>query len=140
MKTYNIPIFVPHRGCPFDCVFCNQKRITGTQKEVTADDVHNIIGEYLKTLPSKNRRIEAAFFGGSFTAVEPAYQTALLEAAQPFLGTGKFSGIRISTRPDAVDAAVLERLKGYQAQLDQQQKSAPAKEKVHQKVRPDRTK
>ena len=36
--------------------------------------------------------------------------------------------------------SVLERLKGYQAQLDQQQKSAPAKEKVHQKVRPDRTK
>ena len=69
MKTYNIPIFVPHRGCAFDCVFCNQKRITGTQKEVTADDVHNIIGEYLKTLPSKNRRIEAAFFGGSFTGI-----------------------------------------------------------------------
>ena len=65
MKTYNIPIFVPHRGCPFDCVFCNQKRITGTQKEVKADDVHNIIGEYLQTLPSKNRRIEAAFFGGN---------------------------------------------------------------------------
>ena len=36
--------------------------------------------------------------------------------------------------------SVLERLKGYQAQLDQQQKSTPAKEKIHQKVRPDRTK
>ena len=36
--------------------------------------------------------------------------------------------------------SVLERLKGYQAQLDQQQKSAPAKEKVRQKARPDRTK
>ena len=78
MKTYNIPIFVPHRGCPFDCVFCNQKRITGTQKEVTADDVHNIIGEYLKTLPSKNRRIEAAFFGGSFTGIPINEQSELL--------------------------------------------------------------
>ena len=36
--------------------------------------------------------------------------------------------------------SVLERLKGYQAQLDTRQKSAPAKEKVRQKVRPDRTK
>ena len=62
MKTYNIPIFVPHRGCPFDCVFCNQKRITGTQKEVTADDVHNIIGEYLKTLPSKKQTYRGGVF------------------------------------------------------------------------------
>ena len=36
--------------------------------------------------------------------------------------------------------SVLERLKGYQAQLDTRQKSAPAKEKIHQKARPDRTK
>lgn len=33
--------------------------------------------------------------------------------------------------------SVLERLKGYQAQLDTRQKSAPAKEKVRQKY--DRT-
>ena len=36
--------------------------------------------------------------------------------------------------------SVLERLKGYQAQLDTRQKSAPAKEKIRQKARPDRTK
>ena len=36
--------------------------------------------------------------------------------------------------------SVLERLKGYQAQLDTRQKSAPAKEKIRQKVRPDRKK
>ena len=65
--------------------FCNQKRITGTQKEVTADDVHNIIGEYLKTLPSKNRRIEAAFFGGSFTGIPINEQSELLAAANEYL-------------------------------------------------------
>ena len=96
MKTYNIPIFVPHRGCPFDCVFCNQKRITGTQKEVKADDVHNIIGEYLKTLPSKNRRIEAAFFGGSFTGIPINEQSELLAAANEYLKKGDIDGIRLS--------------------------------------------
>lgn len=45
------------------------------------------------------------------------------------------AGTMTSERP-----SVLERLKGYQAQLDTRQKSAPAKEKVRQKVRPDRTK
>lgn len=56
---------------------------------------------------------EIAFFGGSFTAVETDYQIALLEAVQPFLGMGKFQGIRISTRPDAIDEEILARLKQY---------------------------
>ena len=51
MKSYNIPIFVPHRGCPFDCVFCNQKHITGQTKDVDENDVKDTIEEYLKTLP-----------------------------------------------------------------------------------------
>ena len=113
MKTYNIPIFVPHRGCPFDCVFCNQKRITGTQKEVTADDVHNIIGEYLKTLPSKNRRIEAAFFGGSFTGIPINEQSELLAAANEYLKKGEIDGIRLSTRPDYIDKEILDNLLKY---------------------------
>ena len=113
MKTYNIPIFVPHRGCPFDCVFCNQKRITGTQKEVKADDVHNIIGEYLKTLPSKNRRIEAAFFGGSFTGIPINEQSELLAAANEYLKKGEIDGIRLSTRPDYIDKEILDNLLKY---------------------------
>ena len=32
MKKRIIPIFVPHRGCPHDCIFCNQKKITGVSK------------------------------------------------------------------------------------------------------------
>ena len=30
-KPLIIPIFIPHAGCPHQCVFCNQKVITGTE-------------------------------------------------------------------------------------------------------------
>ncbi|MCD8180532.1 MAG: radical SAM protein [Firmicutes bacterium] len=113
MKTYNIPIFVPHRGCPFDCVFCNQNRITGEQKEVTADDVREIISEYLKTLPKTNRKIEAAFFGGSFTGIPFEEQTSLLSAAYEFVQKGLIDGIRLSTRPDYIDKKILDNLMRY---------------------------
>ena len=113
MKTYNIPIFVPHRGCPHDCVFCNQKRITGLQKPVTARDVKKTIEEYLKTLPQNDARIEAAFFGGSFTGIPIEEQTELLSAAYEYVKDGRIDGIRLSTRPDYISAEILDNLKRY---------------------------
>lgn len=113
MKTYNIPIFVPHRGCPFDCVFCNQNRITGAQNAVTSENVHEIIEKYLETLPSENRRIEAAFFGGSFTGIPIEEQSELLSAANYYLEKGLIDGIRLSTRPDYIDKAILDNLQKY---------------------------
>ena len=47
-KQYIIPIFVPHLGCPNDCIFCNQKSISGQTKQVTKEDVKKIIEEHLK--------------------------------------------------------------------------------------------
>ena len=44
-KQYIIPIFVPHLGCPNDCTFCNQRKISGQQKNVTAGDVKKTIEE-----------------------------------------------------------------------------------------------
>lgn len=113
MKTYNIPIFVPHRGCPFDCVFCNQKRITGTQEEVTAQSVKSTIEQYLKTLPKENRRIETAFFGGSFTGIPMEEQKELLSVAYEYLQKGLIDGIRLSTRPDYINRDILDNLKKY---------------------------
>ena len=110
MKTYNIPIFVPHRGCPFDCVFCNQKRITGKQTDVTAEEVHSIIEKHLKTLPEVNRRVEAAFFGGSFTGIPIEEQSSLLAAANEYIKNGLIDGIRLSTRPDYIDKEILDNL------------------------------
>lgn len=111
MKNYNIPIFVPHRGCPFDCVFCNQRRITGSTTDVTPDDVKKLIKESLKTLPKENRYVEAAFFGGSFTGIPIEEQSALLEAAAEFKDS--LNGIRLSTRPDYITTEILDNLLKY---------------------------
>lgn len=113
MRTYNIPIFVPHKGCPFDCVFCNQRRITGTVKDVTSDTVAETINAYLETIDTKNAKIEAAFFGGSFTGIPIEEQTALLSAAYAYVKSGKIDGIRLSTRPDYIDTKILDNLKKY---------------------------
>ena len=72
-----------------------------------------VLEDARQALRGKQKASEIAFFGGSFTAVPPAYQESLLKAAYPFVKRGDFSGIRISTRPDAIDPPVLERLKQY---------------------------
>ena len=113
MKTYNIPVFVPHKGCPFDCVFCNQKRITGKTNDVSAETVVGIIEEYLTTLPKDGCRIETAFFGGSFTGIPIEEQSELLAAAKTYIDAGRIHGIRLSTRPDYISRPILDNLKKY---------------------------
>ena len=109
MKNYNIPIFIPHLGCPFDCVFCNQRRITGRGTDVTPEEAVCIIEEQLKTLP-KDAHIETAFFGGSFTGIPMEEQNALMDAVQPYIEDGRIQGIRLSTRPDYITEEILDNL------------------------------
>ncbi|HAN44022.1 MAG TPA: radical SAM protein [Ruminococcaceae bacterium] len=113
MKHSNVAIFVPHIGCPNQCSFCNQKSISQTAKQPDADDVLKICGNALEYMGEKARNAEIAFFGGSFTAIEQGYMLSLLKAARQFVGEGKFSGIRISTRPDAIDQEKLMLLKSF---------------------------
>lgn len=112
-KHYIIPIFVPHKGCPHDCIFCNQKKITGQIGEVTAGEVKSKIEEYLATIPKEGSHIEVAFFGGSFTAIPLDYQTELLEAACSYVDGVRIKSIRVSTRPDCIDEVIAENLKRY---------------------------
>ena len=111
-KQYIIPIFVPHLGCPNDCVFCNQKSISGQTKQVTKEDVKKIIEEHLKYI-KKDSKVEVAFFGGSFTGIEEEKQVELLSAAYEYIKQKKVDSIRISTRPDYIDKKTLKRLKKY---------------------------
>lgn len=107
-----IPVFVPHLGCPNDCVFCNQRRISGSTVPAAPEDVEKAISN-AAALPRTGVKRQLAFYGGSFTAIPAAEQTALLAAAKAHLDTGEIDAIRLSTRPDAIDEAVLKRLKYY---------------------------
>ncbi len=112
MSHSNISIFVPHKGCPNDCSFCNQRTISGQTVIATPIDVENAVKTAIEyNVDTKNTEI--AFFGGSFTAIEREYMCSLLTAAKHFLDTYGFVGIRVSTRPDYIDNEVLELLKSY---------------------------
>ncbi|MDU1538881.1 MAG: elongator complex protein 3 [Paeniclostridium sp.] len=116
MKKRIIPIFVPHRGCPHDCIFCNQKKITGVSTDITSDDVRRIIEEYLTTI-DKDASIEIAFFGGSFTAIDMDIQRNLLSVAKEYVDKNIVSDIRMSTRPDCINDEILTMLKEYKVSI-----------------------
>ncbi|MBQ9901788.1 MAG: radical SAM protein [Clostridia bacterium] len=109
----NISIFIPHNGCPHRCAFCNQRTISGTAAQPTAKDVRKAVNIALSSPDFDGANAEIAFFGGSFTAIDRRYMIQLLEAANQFIVSGKVAGIRISTRPDAIDGEILTILKQY---------------------------
>ena len=111
-RRHIIPVFVPHFGCLNECVFCNQKRISGTLEPATPRTVSRAI-ESAQFLKEDGAVKQLAFFGGSFTAIPIPEQEALLGAAQPFLAEYSNASIRISTRPDCIDGKTLSRLMRY---------------------------
>ena len=115
MKTktrhINIPVFIPHLGCPNMCVFCNQKTISGTM-EFDRESVRGIIDEALSTIPL-DAETEIAFFGGSFTGIDRDLMIYLLQLADEYVRAGRVAGIRLSTRPDYINDEILEILRQY---------------------------
>lgn len=113
-----IPIFIPHEGCPNDCVFCNQKIITARSQPVTADHVEDIIKTHLSTLiDRKLETIEIAFFGGSFTGIPMTQQNEYLEIAYKYKKAGLVDKLHMSTRPDYINRDILENLKRFQVDV-----------------------
>ena len=112
-NQYIIPIFVPHLGCPNDCIFCNQKSISGQKKNMTKEEAKKIIDTYLKNIQRENSQVEIAFYGGSFTAIDAKIQEELLQVACQYVKSGQVDSVRISTRPDAINREILKRLKKY---------------------------
>ncbi len=111
-KHANIPIFIPHKGCPHDCIFCNQKKIAGQIKAPDVNEIKDFIEKSLKTV-DKNKDVQIAFFGGSFTGINEEEMISYLKTAYSYIEKGHVSGIRISTRPDYINKRILDILKKY---------------------------
>ena len=116
-KHVNIPIFIPHLGCPNMCVFCNQRSISGKRYF----DIQGVRAEIEQALSTVNGGCEAeiAYFGGSFTGIDRHTMICLLDIAQEFVdkpgdsGEAHVCGIRMSTRPDYIDEEIMAILSGY---------------------------
>lgn len=112
MKHSNLSIFIPHAGCPNQCSFCDQKIISGKIKAPSPEEVEVFLQKNVPILKNP-KQTEIAFFGGSFTAINRDYMISLLKIAARFAAGFELAGIRISTRPDAVDEEICSVLKAY---------------------------
>lgn len=111
-KHIIIPIFIPHKGCPFDCIYCNQKSISGKTDAMDVEKVRSEIDAHLATVGA-GAEVEVAFYGGSFTGIPREQQIAYLEVANEYIYHGKVNSIRLSTRPDYIEEDILTYLKRY---------------------------
>ncbi len=110
-KHFNIPVFIPELACPFQCVFCNQRKISGHIAVPEPDEIIKTVNNYLATFPNEPYHAEIGFFGGSFTGLPLLEQEKFLKLAKPYLDKGLIQGIRLSTRPDYINNRVLALLK-----------------------------
>jgi histone acetyltransferase (RNA polymerase elongator complex component) len=111
VKKVTVPFFISHQGCPHTCVFCDQRVISGSSGDIpSAEEILAKIARWRST--AGDRPLEVAFFGGSFTALPVEVQDHLLRPLQGLLACGDILSVRISTRPDCIDAATVKRLAG----------------------------
>ncbi|WP_242964975.1 elongator complex protein 3 [Scatolibacter rhodanostii] len=104
---------MPHVGCPCHCSFCNQREITGQTNLISGEDVHHAVLQAQGRIVQEPESVEIAFFGGSFTAIRREYMLSLLEAAYEDVTRFRLKGIRVSTRPDAINGEILSLLKKH---------------------------
>ena len=117
LKPLIIPVFIPHAGCPYRCVFCNQHAIAAVKSPIDPIGGVRISMEQYQPGGRKGERpVQLAFFGGNFLGLEPSTITRLLDAAMEYVSSGRVDGIRFSTRPDTITPQSLSLLSGYPVQ------------------------
>ena len=111
-----IPVFIPHKGCPYRCVFCSQTDITGVQYKADKEYVFDVLKTYLGSnldLDHASGICEVAFYGGSFTGLPKRRQELLLSTIKPLLDVGRINSIRVSTHPLFIDSDRLDLIRTF---------------------------
>lgn len=122
MRRFNtiFPVFLPHAGCPFQCVYCNQHAVVSSSPGRPTGGERAHLDRVLPGLIEEARRRpapgEIAFYGGTFTALSTETLEYVLDAATRWVEAGVFSGIRFSTRPDGISIARCSLLHRYPIQ------------------------
>ena len=111
-KHKNIPVFIPHLGCPNNCVFCNQRSISGT-RDFDINKVRDIIEDSIKTINIHTTELQLAYFGGSFTGIDRDDMLYILSLGKEYIDRKIISSMRISTRPDYINCEILDILKHH---------------------------
>lgn len=115
-KINIVPVFVPHYGCPNDCIFCNQRKITNYEKSIDIDSVREYIDTYISYFKTREVKREIAFYGGSFTGIKREDMISYLQIANEYINSGQIDSIRLSTRPDYIDEEILTILRKYKVE------------------------
>lgn len=103
-RDFIIPVFVPHAGCPNQCIFCNQNTITGEKKSIPSHkDLDNIIETFIKFKGKNRNKVQIGFYGGNFLGLDTDIIRQLLVTATKYVTDGLVDSIRFSTRPDTID-------------------------------------
>lgn len=106
-----IPVFIMNRGCPHRCLYCNEELTAeGRPERLENPGFYETVRAYLKNRRRKSGPTQIAFYGGTFTGMPRGEQQRLLELAAGFLREGTVDSLRISTRPDEIDAEGLHLL------------------------------
>jgi histone acetyltransferase (RNA polymerase elongator complex component) len=114
IRPFIIPIFLPHAGCPHQCVFCNQVSITGnTRTAVNADQIRSQIHQFLGYKNDRRKPVQISFYGGNFLGLKIDQMTLLLDLATEFIEQGHVDSIRFSTRPDTIISEHLDIISEY---------------------------
>ncbi|OBQ52438.1 elongator complex protein 3 [Halodesulfovibrio spirochaetisodalis] len=108
-KIRILPVFMPFAGCKTRCVYCAQTVQTGRAK-AQLEHVYSALQATLEGAES-GAGYEVAFYGGTFTALPFVWQKRFVALAAQFTESGVVSGVRCSTRPDAINQEELSELR-----------------------------
>lgn len=109
-----IPIFIPQAGCLHQCVFCNQRTITGTDARIPSRTaIVKCVESFLSHSSANRSPVEIAFYGGNFLGLSSDTIDFLLDVVRPFVEQARVQSLRCSTRPDSISPETIDRLTGF---------------------------